>query len=163
MHTYIKCVLIQAEQSWPQTSNVWHWHLLLDLYILLSVPTAFFPPFSTPLCYFAAESFTPDSICCLAATVVPIHTAAPAWAKPSIGTRPANFSSSSIHKNKKKKGRYFLWWSPEAPHFHLGTKWFGKVLIFFCFNVKRLKSDSKNCLFFAFSRNCLLKGFDSSL
>lgn len=91
--------------------------------LCLAVPKA---SFSTPLCYFAAESFTPDSICRLAATVVPVHTAR---AKPRVGQHwcaSSKFPSCSMHRNKRRilSDAVDGGTSQEARHFHLGAKWF---------------------------------------
>ncbi len=140
LHACIKKPLYRCKLSTLSLSEDWQhltWHPPPDLYILLYVPMAFFFHRSQPpLCYFATESFTPDSICRLAATVVPVRSAAPARAKlawASVGMRPANFPpvASTRKKIKDEEGKKYIHTdevqgsiSHEAPHFHLGAKWF---------------------------------------
>lgn len=102
-----------------------------DLSVLLGLPSVFLLP-----------SFTPDSICRLAAAAVHVHTAAPGWAKLALaGTGKSPNNLLQLHRQalkwRNKNKTHFLWQSrrlectQEAPSFRLGAKWFWEALSFF--------------------------------
>lgn len=85
-----------------------------DLSVLLGLPSVFLPPSLTSLCYFASESFTPDSICRLAAAAVHVHTTATGWAELALaGTGKGPNNLLQLHRLALKWGNknktHFLW------------------------------------------------------